>query len=89
MSRYIPSHEISRTLGLQKTLALPTFHALTGCDTTSAFFGKGKKTAWAAWQAVPEVTLPLQMMPEGSPNKDVIKDNLACLHRFVNCCEVI
>ena len=25
---------------------LPFFHALTGCDTVSAFHGKGKRTAW-------------------------------------------
>ena len=26
--------------------SLPAFHALTGCDTTSSFCGKGKKTAY-------------------------------------------
>ena len=25
------------------------FHTLTGCDTTSAFAGRGKKTAWDIW----------------------------------------
>ncbi len=28
----------------------------TGCDTTSAFRGRGKKSAWQAWQAYEEVT---------------------------------
>ncbi len=32
------------------------FHALTGCDTTSAFRGKVKKSSWQAWQAYEEVT---------------------------------
>ncbi|KAJ6641465.1 hypothetical protein Bhyg_06404 [Pseudolycoriella hygida] len=27
-------------------MALPFFHAITGCDTVSAFFGVGKVTAW-------------------------------------------
>ena len=45
--RYIPVHDIVRELGPSKALALPAFHALTGCDTTAAFFGKGKKTAWS------------------------------------------
>ena len=27
-----------------------------GCDTTSALRGKGKKSAWQAWQAFEEVT---------------------------------
>ena len=43
-------------LGKERTQALPIFHALTGCDTTSAFRGKGKKSAWQAWQAYDEVT---------------------------------
>ena len=37
-------------------LALPVFHAFTGCDTTSSFHGKGKKSAWRAWKAYPEIT---------------------------------
>ena len=39
-----------------KCLALPVFHYLTGCDTTSSFGGKGKKTGWEAWNAYPVVT---------------------------------
>lgn len=33
--RYIPVHDVSRTLGKKLCKALPAFHALTGCDTTS------------------------------------------------------
>ena len=40
---YIPVHTIAAHLGPAKSSALPAFHALTGCDTTSSFFGKGKK----------------------------------------------
>ena len=32
------------------------FHAFSGSDTTSAFRGRGKKSAWQAWQAYEEVT---------------------------------
>jgi len=39
-------HEISQLLGNDKCIALPMFHALTGCDTVSCFNGKGKQTAW-------------------------------------------
>jgi hypothetical protein len=28
------------------TLSLPVAHSLTGCDTTSSFFGIGKKTVY-------------------------------------------
>ena len=42
--------------GKDKSMSLPIFHCFTGCDTTSAFFGKGKKSAWEAWNLYPEVT---------------------------------
>jgi hypothetical protein len=43
--RWIPIHDIVRSLG-PRSKALPFFHAFRGCDTVSAFVGKGKKTAW-------------------------------------------
>ena len=49
-------NHISSSLGERKAQALPFFHALSGCDTTSAFRGEGKKSAWQAWQAYEEVT---------------------------------
>ena len=49
-------NSICEYLGEQKCRALPFFHAFTGCDTTSAFLGKGKKSAWEAWNAYPDVT---------------------------------
>ena len=39
-----------------KVQALPFFHAFTGCDVTSFFAGRGKKSAWDTWQAFPDVT---------------------------------
>ena len=46
--RDIPIHEICSNLGPSKSLALPLFYAITGCDTTSQFLVCGKKTAWAS-----------------------------------------
>ncbi|KAK3866687.1 hypothetical protein Pcinc_027800 [Petrolisthes cinctipes] len=40
--RYIPAQEIAASFGLQKARALPVFHAMTGCDTVSAFRGMGR-----------------------------------------------
>ena len=54
--RDIPVHTIYSDLGPSKSLALPLFHSLTGCDTTSQFLGCGKKTAWAAWRSIPDLT---------------------------------
>ena len=42
--RYIPCHLIARQLGEEASNALLFMHALTGCDTVSAFHGIGKKT---------------------------------------------
>ena len=54
--RFYHINNICKSLGEPKSRALPMFHAYSGCDTTSAFNGKGKKSAWRAWQAYDEVT---------------------------------
>ena len=42
--RLINVSELARSLGEQQSSALMVLHVLTGCDTTSAFKGKGKLT---------------------------------------------
>lgn len=54
--RYIPVHEVARSIGPDMAKALPFFHAVTGCDTTSYFANHGKKSALATWLAWPEIT---------------------------------
>ncbi len=54
--RYIGAHELVAYLGPERSKSLPILHAITGCDTTSTFAGRGKKTAWAVWNTFPEVT---------------------------------
>lgn len=51
---------ICSTIGWAKARALPVFHAFTGCDCTSQFFGIGKVTAWQAWEVNPQVTSTLE-----------------------------
>ena len=60
--RYIAAHEISASLGPDKSKALPVFHAYTGCDTVSFFNTRGKKTAWQTWKACEEVTSVTYLM---------------------------
>ena len=50
---YYDINSISQSLGEQTSQALP-FYAFTGCDATSQFHGKGKKSAWDSWKAYPE-----------------------------------
>ena len=54
--RYYNINTIFQALGPEKSKALLFFHAFTGCDTTSQFLNKGKKSAWDAWSAYPEAT---------------------------------
>ena len=44
--RYLPAHEMANALGPDRCVALPMFHAFTGCDTVSCFGDRGKRTAW-------------------------------------------
>ena len=75
--RDIPIHQICEHLGPQCCQALLFFHAIAGCDVTSAMFGIGKKTAWNAWASFPEVTDtfivitndPLSLKHESQPMK--------------------
>ena len=45
--RYIPVHELARSIGPDMANGLPFNHALSDCDTTSQFANHGKKSAWA------------------------------------------
>ncbi|KAK3880307.1 hypothetical protein Pcinc_015186 [Petrolisthes cinctipes] len=43
------------------------FQAFTGCDILSAFRGKGKKTAWQAWEVYPQVTPVFKKLSQYPP----------------------
>ncbi|XP_031571103.1 uncharacterized protein LOC116305346 [Actinia tenebrosa] len=47
--RFLPVHAIAVKLRESVCSALPGFHALTGCDSTSGLFQVGKKKAWKAF----------------------------------------
>ena len=69
--RFIPIHTIARRLGAEKCEALLGFHAITGCDSVSAFYGRGKKHAWDIWSKFPAVTEAFRFIshsPEGIPD---------------------
>ncbi|KXJ19758.1 hypothetical protein AC249_AIPGENE21499 [Exaiptasia diaphana] len=62
--RCLHVNSICQAFGEQKAKALPVFHCFTGCDTTSGFYGKGKKTAWNGWKSFPKVTMPFSTIQE-------------------------
>lgn len=79
--RYIAAHEIASSLGPEKTCALPMFHAITGCDTVSAFVGHGKKYAWATWNTLPELTDALLSLANAPTS--IQEDTMHVIERFV------
>ena len=78
----IPIHHISQMLGPKKCQALPLFHAFTGCDVVSAMFGIGKKTAWNAWEAFPEVTDILVAITQDPISLTLESGHMKCLERW-------
>jgi len=80
--RYLAVHEIVNTLGPDKSTSLLLFHALTGCDTVSAFSSKGKKSAYETWTDYPALTaafLELSVDPASVSNCRVFN----IIQRFV------
>jgi len=50
-----PLHSVRDKLWQPVKENLLGFHALTGCDTTSAFSGHGKKTCWKVFESQPHL----------------------------------
>ena len=80
--RLIDVSGIVVSLGPLKCKALPLFHALTGCDVTSSFSGRGKRTAWNTWQAYDQLTAALSSIMQ-NPSEDTISQALPVIERFV------
>ena len=76
----LPAHTIARSLGQDKSSALPMFHAITGCDTVSFFGGRGKKTAWGVWKVFPELTPVLRAL--AASTEDISEEHMAVIERF-------
>ncbi|KAL8582187.1 hypothetical protein ACOMHN_004106 [Nucella lapillus] len=81
--RDIPIHAISTQLGQLRCLALPLFHAVTGCDTVSHFLGCGKKSAWSAWLSTPELTDTLITLTCNPQELSPQSQHMCALERFV------
>ena len=80
--QHTPVHEITQTLGPEKSLSCPLFHSFKGCDTTSSFLGIGKKTAWAAWQAYPDLTEKLLTLSDDPTLLTLDSNHMARLERW-------
>ena len=73
---HVPVHEIARSLGDEKSQALPTSHAYAGCDTVSPFHTGLKKSAWDTWKAFDKVTATFLAVSTGPVE---VNDDLVAL----------
>ena len=80
---YIAIHEIAMALGPEKVKALPLFHALSGSDTTSFFYGKGKVSFWDTWNAFPQVIDALNILSSQPDIEQVTDEQLSLIERFI------
>ena len=60
--KWMSVHELSTLLSPKNSLGLLFFHAFTGCDSVSAFRGKGKKSAWQTWEVFPDASEVFQKL---------------------------
>ena len=78
--RYIDVTAIGTSLDAEVCQALPGMHAFTGCDSTSAFVGKGKKQAF---QLVKSDRDMCNIMKAVGTSFDVSEEQLDGCERFV------
>lgn len=82
--KHISINEVYSTIGPDISQSLPFFHALTGCDTTSFFFHKGKKSFWKALQNDTN-TIEIFTTITANPFTILHKDDqsFACIESFI------
>ena len=74
-----------RNLGFRKAKR-SLFHAITGCDSTSAFYNISKKRAWAVWQDFSEITEAftcISAAPDDYPRHHVHDKRVCCSPRII------
>ena len=86
--RLISLNQSFESLGHSLSKALLFFHAFTGCDSTSSFFGRTKSYWFRQLQSYPrqnEVTKAFEQL-SWNPQREVIVNNMAEIEQFVNHC---
>lgn len=78
--RYIFSYEIAASNGPEGAIALPMFHAHTGCDIVSSFVTRGKKLTSETWNAFDDVTATFRVL--GDAPGEIDDEAIAMLDRF-------
>lgn len=79
--RWIPVHDMASAIGPTKASGILFYHAFTGCDVTSAFRGKGKKSTWQAWDVCPQVSEVFSSLSRYSPT--ITEEDIQLLEKYV------
>jgi hypothetical protein len=90
--RFIDVSLLSNHLGIQLCSALTGFHALTGCDYTTAFFRKGKIKPFRILEKHPELQYCLSSLGSSSTIPETIINDiqeLVCLFYSVEGCKSV
>lgn len=81
--RYIPIHDICMKIGPQRSLALPVFHALTGCDQIASFYDHGKRSAWKVWEKNDDLTECFNIIGSPDVTQSTVNHSMKAVERFV------
>lgn len=82
--KYIPVHSINLAPSVIDNLM--AFHAVTGCDTTSQFSGKGKRTCWKVFLKEPDLLQAIGGSAECSEDARKGAEKFVChLFGYGNC----
>ena len=65
--RFLSVHRLAEKLGEDLCRLIPSFHALTGCDSTSALYQIGKRKAWKALLQTKDVYVDLAGLGDNVP----------------------
>ena len=75
---------VCAAVGKTISRGIPFFHALTGCETSSAFKGKGKKSAWQAWKGLPAITPVFEHLSQNQFEEiELASTKFKKLHKFI------
>ena len=80
---YIPIHDICMKIGPQRSLALPVFHALTGCDQIASFYDHGKRSAWKVWEKNDDLTECFNIIGSPDVTQSTVNHSMKAVERFV------
>ena len=80
---HIPVHSIVSHTGVVKASTLGAFLSLTGCDFTSSFFGKGKKTIWKTLHEVPGIRTASSVLSSSDVTVDEVNEAMPTIHKLI------